>query len=222
MSWESTAAYYRLLNEGVKEHCGSLHSARILLYSVNFAEVEEMQSQGRWDDAAKMLGDIAVRLQTAGADFIMICTNTMHKVASPIEARLSVPLLHIADATGERVVADKIRTVGLLGTRFTMEDDFYRGRLQEKFGLTVLVPEKDDRAIVDRVIFQELCRGVIAEGSRTNYQRIVCELTEKGAEAVILGCTEISLLLSPDDSAVLLYDTTALHAQQGVKVLLSG
>ncbi len=221
MSWESTATYYRLLNEGVKERCGSLHSARILLYSVNFAEVEEMQAQGRWEDAAQMLGDIAVRLQTAGADYIMICTNTMHKVAPAVEARLSVPLLHIGDATGERVVADNIRTVGLLGTRFTMEHDFYRGRLQGKYGLTVLVPEKDDRTIVDRVIFQELCRGVISEGSRRHYRRIVGELAEKGAQAVILGCTEISLLLSPDNSRVLLYDTTALHASQGVAALLS-
>jgi len=221
MSWESTATYYRLINEGVKKQCGALHSAKILLYSVNFAEIEEMQAEERWDDAAKMLGDIALLLEKGGADFILICTNTMHKVASQVEARLAIPLLHIGDATGERIVADNVSTVGLLGTRFTMEQEFYRGRLQEKYGLNVIVPDKNDRAIVDRVIFQELCRGLVDDNSRSEYQRIVRDLAKKGAEAVILGCTEISLLLNPDNSDIVLYDTTALHASQGVRALLS-
>ena len=221
MSWESTETYYRLLNEGIKKQCGALHSAKILLYSVNFAEIEEMQRQERWDDAARMLGDIAFLLEQGGADFLMICTNTMHLVAPQVASRVSIPLIHIGDVTGERIVADNVGTVGLLGTRFTMEQDFYKGLLREKYGIEVIVPEKEDRDLVDRVIFQELCRGIVADNSRVDYQRIVQDLRQKGAEAVILGCTEIALLLPPENSNVMLYDTTALHAGRGVVALLS-
>ena len=221
MSWESTATYYRLLNEEVRRQVGGLHSAKILLYSVDFAEVEMMQTEGRWSEAGILIGEAALRLEKAGADFLMICTNTMHKVVDQVKGYISIPLLHIADATGEKIVEDKLRSVGLLGTRFTMEEPFYRGRLEQTYGLRVLVPNGTDRAIIDHVIFQELCLGIITEDSRAEYQRIVRNLAIQGAEAVILGCTEISLLLRPEDSNLLLYDTTAIHSFRGVKEMLS-
>lgn len=221
MSWESTLTYYRLINEGIRHECGGLCSGKILLYSVNFAEVEEMQLQGRWNDAAALLGEIAARLEAGGADYIMICTNTMHRVAEQVENHITVPLLHIADATAERVIRDNIKTIGLLGTRYTMELEFYRGRLENAHGLDVIVPDTDDRKIVNEVIFKELCLGRVNETSRQEYTRIAGDLVARGAEAVILGCTEISMLLRPEDTSALLYDTTLLHAEQGVRAMLS-
>lgn len=221
MSWESTATYYRLLNEEVRRQVGGLHSAKILLYSVDFAEIEMMQTEGRWSEAAILIGEAALRLEKAGADFLMICTNTMHKVVDQVEGYISIPLLHIADATGEKIVEDKLRTVGLLGTRFTMEEPFYKGRLEQAYGLRVLVPNAADRAIIDHIIFQELCLGIIREGSRTEYLRIARNLAEQGAEAVILGCTEISLLIRLEDTDLFFYDTTAIHSFRGVKEMLS-
>lgn len=221
MSWESTLTYYRLINEGVKAQRGGLNSAKIVLYSVNFAEVEEMQNRGRWDEAADFLSSIALRLVDTGADYIMICTNTMHRVAEQVEQSISVPLLHIGDATAARVTRDGIRKVGLLGTRYTMELDFYKGRLEELHGLEVIVPEPADRRIVDDVIFQELCLGIVNPESRSHYVRITADLVARGAEAVILGCTEISMLLGPADCSATLYDTTVLHVEQGVRALLS-
>lgn len=222
MSWESTAAYYRLLNEGVKNVYGGFHSAKILLYSVNFAEIEELQTAGRWEEAGIILADAASRLEQAGADCMMICTNTMHRVADQVASAIGVPLLHIADATAERIVHDRLKTVGLLGTSFTMEQEFYRGRLEKKFGLQVVIPEDVERKIVHDVIFNELCLGQIREDSRDDYKRIAENLARRGAEAIILGCTEISLLLSSRDTGLRLYDTTAIHAARGVREIISG
>lgn len=220
MSWESTATYYRLLNEGVKQCYGGFHSAKILLYSVDFAEIEVLQMAGKWEEAGTLLSDAASRLEQAGAEYMMICTNTMHKVADQVASSIHVPLLHIADATAERIVHDRVKHVGLLGTRFTMEQDFYRGRLEENFGLQVTVPDKTDRHIVHDIIFNELCLGTISHESKAEYKRIVEDLATKGAEAIILGCTEISLLLQPGDTKLTLYDTTALHAERGVKAIV--
>ena len=216
MSWESTVTYYRLLNEGVKRELGGLHSAKIILYSVDFAEIEEMQVSGRWQEAGTLLAEAAVLLEQAGADCLMICTNTMHKVAEQVASSVQVPLLHIADATAERIVQDGLKTIGLLGTSFTMEEQFYRSRLEDAHGLEVLIPEADDRKIVHEVIFNELCLGHIVEESRTRYIQIAEDLARRGAEAIILGCTEISLLLRPQDTDLRLYDTTAIHAERGV------
>jgi len=220
MSWESTAVYYRLINEEVRRRCGGLHSAKILLYSVDFAEIEELQSGDRWDDAGEMLGAAARSLENAGAELLLICTNTMHKVADRIVEGLSIDLLHIADAAGARLAAERIETVGLLGTRFTMEEDFYRSVLENRYGLTVMVPEQADRRIIDSVIFDELCRGKVKQRSRDEYVRIANHFGERGCQAIILGCTEISLLLRPEDSDMALYDTTAIHAEQAVTAML--
>ncbi len=221
MSWESTATYYRLLNEGIKKIYGGFHSAKILLCSVDFAEIEELQSAARWEEAGLLLADVACRLERAGADCMLICTNTMHKVADQVAASIHVPLLHIADATAECIVADGLNTVGLLGTRFTMEEDFYRHRLENLYGLKVLTPDKADRGIVNQVIFNELCLGSIVEKSRAEYKRIAESLARRGAEAIILGCTEISLLLRSEDTGLLLYDTAALHVQRGIREITS-
>lgn len=221
MSWESTATYYRLLNKGIKKKYGGFHSAKILLYSIDFAEIEELQSAARWEEAGLLLSDAACRLERAGADCLLICTNTMHKVADQVAASIRVPLLHIADATAECIVADGLTTVGLLGTRFTMEEDFYRQRLENRYGLTVLVPNEADREIVHEVIFSELCLGRIVEKSRAEYRRIAEHLAGRGAEAIILGCTEISLLLRSEDTGIVLYDTAALHVQRGIREMTS-
>ncbi len=221
MSWESTATYYRLLNEGIKTIYGGFHSAKILLYSVDFAEIEALQSAARWEEAGLLLADAACRLERAGADCLMICTNTMHKVADQVAASIRIPLLHIADATAECIVADGLKTVGLLGTRFTMEEDFYRHRLENRHGLKVLIPNEADRDIVHQVIFNELCLGSIVEKSRAEYKRIAEHLARQGAEAIILGCTEISLLLGSEDTGLLLYDTAALHVQRGLREIAS-
>ena len=213
MSWESTVPYYRVINETVREQRGGLHSARIVLYSVDFHDVEAMQQSGRWSAAGDTLADAAIALQGAGADFLVLCTNTMHKVASTIERAVSIPLLHIADPTAAAVQAAGVHRVGLLGTRFTMEDDFYRGRLRMLHGLDVVVPDAADRDTVHRIIYDELCMGRVSEASRTKYRRIVLGLVAQGAEGIILGCTEISMLVGPADAPVPTFDTTSIHAR---------
>lgn len=219
MSWESTLSYYRALNEGVKQRLGGLHSAKVVLYSVDFAEIEALQHQDRWSDTAEILADAAKSVEAAGADFLLLCTNTMHKVAPQLEAQLTIPLLHIADATARVLLQDDIRQVGLLGTRFTMEQDFYRERLQQA-GITVLVPEQEQRSVVHRIIYDELCRGIISDRSREQYLEIIGSLAVQGAQAVILGCTEIGLLLQQSDTNMPLYDTTAIHATQAINYAL--
>jgi aspartate racemase len=217
MSWESTVPYYRLINEAIKQRLGGLHSARIVLYSVDFHDVEAMQRTGDWVAAGALLAAAARALQAAGAECVVLCTNTMHKVAPEVEAAVTIPLLHIADATAEAVKDAGLSTVGLLGTRFTMEQAFYRERLSEKHGLRVLTPEEADRAIVHRVIYEELCVGRIVESSRDAYRRIMSALVERGAQAIILGCTEISLLVAAGDCSVALFDTTAIHARRAAE-----
>ncbi|MER5208377.1 aspartate/glutamate racemase family protein [Streptomyces sp. NPDC002825] len=216
MSWESTAEYYRLLNELTRDRLGGLHSARCVLYSVDFAEIEQLQVQGRWAEAGEILAAAARSLEAAGADMVLICTNTMHKVADQVEAAVSVPLLHLADATAEAVRASGLHRVGLLGTAFTMEQDFYRGRL-EAGGLTVRVPDAAGRAEVHRVIYEELCLGVVREESRAAYQTVIKDLVAGGAEGIILGCTEIELLIGPGDSPVPVFPTARLHAEAAVR-----
>ena len=213
MSWESTLPYYRQINEAVRERLGGLHSARLVLFSVDFAQVERLQRSGDWDAAGVLLAEAARALQRAGADFLVLCTNTMHKVAEAIEAAVDIPLLHIADPTAAAIRSAGLRRVGLLGTRFTMEQPFYRERLERRHGIEVLVPVEADRAIVHRVIYEELCLGSVHEASRQAYRQVIARLVERGAEAVILGCTEIGLLLGPHDASVPLFDTTALHAR---------
>ena len=217
MSWESTLGYYRAINEGVKAQLGGLHSAKIAMVSVDFEPIEKLQHAGDWDGTARILVDAAKNVQSAGADFLLICTNTMHKVAPQIEEALEIPLLHIADATAEELLAKGIRKVGLLGTGFTMEQDFYKGRLSEKFGLEVVVPNQADRDIVHRVIYEELCLGKTETDSKAEYLRIIDALAEQGAEAVILGCTEIGMLVQQQDTQVPLVDTTMIHAQKAVE-----
>ncbi|WP_024891154.1 aspartate/glutamate racemase family protein [Luteimonas huabeiensis] len=212
MSWESTLPYYRIVNRTVRERLGGLHSARVLLYSVDFHEIEALQRAGDWSGAGEAMADAARRLQRGGADFLVLCTNTMHIVAEAIEAAVPLPLLHIADPTADALAAAGIRRVGLLGTRFTMEQAFYRERL-ERHGLEVLVPDAAARGQVHRVIYEELCRGVIRDASRAAYREVLAGLAARGAEGAILGCTEISLLVGADDAPMPLFDTTELHAR---------
>lgn len=221
MSWESTVSYYQALNRGVRERLGGLHSARILLHSVDFAEIERLQVQGDWEQAGQVLAKAARSLEAGGADFLLLATNTMHKVAPALEAAVSIPLLHIADATGARLVRDGVRRVGLLGTRFTMEQDFYKGRLSERFALEVVTPDELQRERVHRIIYDELCLGVVNDASRAEYLAIISALAEQGCEAVILGCTEIALLVGQCQAAVPLYDTTAIHAEAAISAALS-
>ena len=220
MSWESTLLYYQQINEGIKKHLGGLHSAKIALYSVDFAEVEHLQSTGEWELAADYLSEAGIKVKLAGADFLVICTNTMHKVAEKIESQTGLPLLHIADATGERITKTGFTKVGLLGTAFTMEQSFYKDRLINKFNLEVLTPNAIDRKIVHDIIYQELCLGVINKKSKKEYKRIMAELVSQGAEGIILGCTEITLLVDKCDTNVCLFDTTAIHAQKAIEVAL--
>ncbi len=222
MSWESTVPYYREANELVKRRLGGLHSARIALCSVDFHDIELLQASGRWDEAGEALARAARSVEAAGADFLVLCTNTMHKVAPAIEAAVSIPLLHIADATAAAVKAAGVRRVGLLGTRFTMEQDFYRGRLEERHGLEVLVPRDEDRGLVHRVIYEELCIGLVSEESRERFREVIRRLVARGAEGVILGCTEIAMLVSPPDSPVPVFDTTRIHAAAAVALALDG
>ncbi len=216
MSWESTVTYYRRLNELVKERLGGLHSARVILYSMDFQEIEQLQQSDRWNEAGQLLAHAARALERAGADCLVLATNTMHKVAPAIEAAVSIPLLHIADPTARAVKQAGLQTVGLLGTRFTMEEEFYRGRLERLHGLTVLVPGKEDREVVHRIIYDELCCGLLLDTSRDRYRQIIRNLVDQGAEGIVLGCTEISLLVSQPDSPVPIFDTTSLHAERAV------
>tara|TARA_B110000483_G_C18052843_1_gene487233 strand:+ start:107 stop:814 length:708 start_codon:yes stop_codon:yes gene_type:complete len=221
MSWESTAIYYRELNEGIKAKLGGLHSARICMVSVDFEEIEKLQQIEDWNGTAVILSEAAIAIEKGGADFLLICTNTMHKVAPQIEANISIPILHIADATAQRLRKAGIKKVGLLGTRFTMEQDFYKGRLVEKYGIDVIVPNEPERKDVHSVIYNELCLGTIDQNSRERYLKIIAQLAANGAEAVILGCTEIALLVKQNHTATPLYDTTAIHAEQAVLEALS-
>ncbi|WP_369114955.1 aspartate/glutamate racemase family protein [Edwardsiella tarda] len=221
MSWESSAEYYRIINQGVREHLGPTASASVVLWSFNFAEIEALQHQGDWSTLSERMVDAAQRLQGAGADVLLICTNTMHRMAPALESALSIPLIHIADPTAAAIKAAGLRKVGLLGTAFTMEQDFYKGRLRERHGLEVIVPEADDRATVHHIIYDELVAGQITPSSRAAYRQVIARLVQASAEAVILGCTEIMLLVQPEDSAVPLFDTTALHAAAAVEAALS-
>lgn len=221
MSWESSLLYYQIINQRANEKLGGHHSAKSLMYSVDFDEIKNLQYQGKWDEATKIMIDSAQRLESGGADFIVICTNTMHKMAKEMEESVTIPLLHIADSTAKEIVKDGIKKVALLGTAFTMEQDFYKGRLTDKFGLDVRVPDEADRMIIHDIIYQELCLGIINDESRQSYLRIIDKLSRQGAEAVILGCTEITLLVSQENCKVPLYDTTRLHAESAVDFALS-
>lgn len=221
MSWESSAEYYRLINEHVKHTLGGLHSAECLLYSVDFAQIEVLQMRGAWEEAGAVLSHAAQALERGGADLIVLCTNTMHKVAPAIETAVHIPLLHIADPTAEALVQSGFQTVGLLGTRFTMEQDFYKNRLVENYGLNVLIPPLDDREAVHRIIYDELCLGHILPDSRRVYQEVMARLVASGAKAIILGCTEIGLLVRDEDSVVPLFDTTKLHALAAAQYAIS-
>ncbi|MET3076334.1 aspartate/glutamate racemase family protein [Pantoea leporis] len=219
MSWESTALYYRIINEQVKQQLGGLHSARSLMYSVDFHEIEKLQAAGEWQKAGEILAEAALSLEKGGADFIVLCTNTMHKVAQQITDAVSIPLLHIADATAQRIRQAGVKKVGLLATAFTMEQEFYKGRLHQS-EIDVLVPDAAGRKVVHDIIYQELCLGVIRDESRAQYRKIIAELVEQGAEAIILGCTEITLLVKAEDASVPLFDTTLIHAEDAVKLAL--
>lgn len=221
MSWESSIEYYRIINETAKEKLGGLHSAKSLMVTVDFAEIEKLQHEGRWDDAAQILVKCAQDLERGGADFIVLCTNTMHKVAGQIQSNTKIPFLHIADATAEKIKASNLQKIGLLGTRFTMEQDFYKGRLAEKYGLDVLIPNEGEREFVHRVIYDELCLGLVKNESREGYKKIMQSLVEQGAEGIILGCTEIELLIKQGDAAVPLFATSFIHAVAAVEYSLS-
>jgi aspartate racemase len=220
MSWESSAVYYRLVNELVRERLGGLHSARCVLLSVDFAEIEALQVSGRWDEAGALLAGTAAQVEAAGADILLLCTNTMHKVADQVAAAVGIPLVHLADATAAAVQTAGVSTVGLLGTAFTMEQGFYRDRLASH-GLTVLTPEADDRAVVHSVIYEELCLGVVSEASRAAYIAVIERLVAAGAEGVVLGCTEIELLIGQADSPVPVFPTTRLHVEAAVSRALA-
>jgi aspartate racemase len=221
MSWESTVPYYRIVNEVIKAKLGGLHSAKVVLISVDFHEVERLQRAGDWLAAGRLMADAARALEAAGAHCVVLCTNTMHKVAADIEQAVKLPLLHIADATGEVIASQRHTTVGLLGTRFTMEQAFYKDRLKARHGLRVIVPAERERDTVHRIIYDELCLGRINEASRVAYQRVMADLVAQGAQAIILGCTEISLLVGAADASVPLFDTTSLHAQHAAAWALS-
>ena len=222
MSWESTAEYYRLINETVKERLGGHHSAKILLYSVNFSELVELQQDGRWQEATEFICEAARRVELGGADCILICTNTMHKMAAEVQRAVVIPLLHIADATAMEIKKKGIGQVALLGTKYTMEEEFYKGRLRMKYGFEVLIPPEEDRNIVNQIIYDELCLGKIEEESKRHFVRIINSLRERGGEGVILGCTEISLLIKDKDSPLELFDTTTIHARAAVDFALVG
>lgn len=221
MSWQSTVSYYQAINNGIKAELGGLHSAKICLYSVDFYEIEKLQHQGNWQQTAVVLSKAAQSIEAGGADFMLICTNTMHKVADEIQKIISIPILHIADATAQKLLADGITKVGLLGTRFTMGQEFYKGRLTEKFGIQVVVPNNSDQTIVHDIIYNELCLGTINDNSREQYLKIVDTLHKQGAQAIILGCTEIALLIQQEHTQVPLYDTTEIHAASAVELALS-
>jgi len=220
MSWESSQLYYQILNREIRERLGGLHSAKCILFSVDFAEIEVLQREGRWEEAGERMAQAARSLEAAGADLLVLCTNTMHKLASYIEAATPLPFLHIGDATAAAIQRAGMQRVGLLATRFTMEQDFYTGRMREEYGLDVLVPDEEDRQIVHGIIYEELCKGEVRESSRQSYVEIIQRLIEAGAQAIILGCTEIGLLISQEDCPVPVYDSTWLHAQAAVDAAL--
>ena len=217
MSWESTQSYYQLLNQGVKESLGGLHSAKIVLVSLDFAEIARLQQQQDWPQMAEILIKAAKRVEAAGANYLLICTNTMHKLAEQVQAAISIPLLHIADAVGENLIQNNHKKVALLGTQFTMEQDFYKQRLADKFSIDVLIPAAQERAIIHNVIYNELCKGIIKSGSKAAYLAIIDKLKQQGAEAVILGCTEIALLVQQADTSMPLLDSTALHCEMALE-----
>ncbi len=221
MSWESTVPYYRIINETVKENLGGFHSAKLVLYSVDFHEIEQLQSSGAWDESGRVLAQAARSLEAAGAEFLVLCTNTMHKVTEAIENAVKIPLFHIADPTAQEIKEAGLSKIGLLGTRFTMEQEFYRGRLHDRHHLDVLIPDEPDRGIVHRVIYEELVLGMVRNGSRAEYRRIIQRLVDRGAQGVILGCTEISMLVGPSDSPVPLFDTTSIHARKAAEYALT-
>lgn len=221
MSWESTTSYYQLINQGVHQSLGGLHSADLILRSVDFDEIERLQHAGEWEKLGIILSNAAYSLEKAGAEGLILCTNTMHKLTQAITQHIDIPFLHIADATAQKLLADKVGKVGLLGTAFTMEEDFYKARLSEKFGLEVIIPKKEQREEIHRVIYSELCLGATEEASRTYFSKVITTLKEQGAQAVILGCTEIGLLISQKESVLPLYDTTKIHAEAAVEWMTS-
>ncbi|MCO4849415.1 aspartate/glutamate racemase family protein [Bacillus vallismortis] len=220
MSWESSTEYYRIINEEIKKKLGGLHSAKCILYSVDFKEIEHYQSEGAWDKAGTALGEAARSLEKAGADFIVICTNTMHKVIGYIQEMITIPILHIADATADQITRQGIRSVGLLGTKYTMEQDFYKSRI-ESHNINVIVPTDEERELINAIIYQELCLGEIKQSSKNTYKKIINHLVDRGAEGIILGCTEIGLLVKAEDSEVPLFDTTFIHAHSAARTSLS-
>lgn len=221
MSWESTALYYKQINEGIKRKLGSLHSAKIVIYSVDFDEIEKLQHTGDWDKTAEILSLAAKNIENASADFLLICTNTMHKVVPIIQKNINIPIIHIADATAKVLQKDNIKKVGLLGTAFTMKEDFYKNRITENFGINVIVPSEEDIKIIHKIIYEELCLGIIKDESRQRYLEIIEKLAILGVEGIILGCTEICMLISPKDTDIKLYDTTTIHAKEAVSLALS-
>ncbi len=222
MSWESSLEYYRIINETTKEKLGRFHSAKSLMYSVDFEEIEILQHQGKWDKATELMINAAQRVEKGGADLVIICTNTMHKMAEEVQKSIKIPLLHIADATAEEIKKQGLKKVGLLGTKFTMEEDFYKGRLSEKFGLEVIIPNEEERQLIHNILYSELCLGEIKSQSKEKFIRIIKNLAAGGAEGVILGCTEIPLLISQEDCEVPLFDTTRIHARFAVEYALKG
>jgi len=222
MSWESSQEYYRIINETARAKLGGLHSAQCLMFSFDFAEIEALQHSGNWEEATRRMIEAAQNLEKGGADFVLICTNTMHKMAKEVQSGIKIPLLHIADPTGEAIKAKGIAKIGLLGTKYTMEHDFYKGRLMNEFGLEVVVPDEADRHIVHGIIYDELCLGVIKEDSKKRYQQIIEKLKAAGAQGVILGCTEITLLIQQADTDLPIFDTTRIHAETAVERALSG
>lgn len=221
MSWESTSLYYKLINEAVREKLGGLHSAQVVMYSVDFHPLEKLMVQGDWRTLEEQLCRFSRQIEAGGADFLLICTNTMHKIADRIQGAVQIPLLHVADATANKIKSEKKSKIGLLGTRVTMTEAFYKGRLIDTHGLEVIIPSEEDMDIVDRVIFGELCKGIIREESRKDYQRIINRMQDRGAEAVILGCTEICMLISPEDVNIQLFNTTDIHAEAAVALALT-
>jgi len=220
MSWESSLEYYRIINETVKEKLGGFHSAKCLMYSVDFEEVEKLQRNGKWDEATALMIDAAQRVKKGGADFVVICTNTMHKMAEEVQNSINIPLLHLADVTAERIKAQGLKKVGLLGTKFTMEEDFYKGRLIKKHGLEVMIPDDEEREAIHNILYNELCMGEIKKISKDKFKKIIDNLVLKGAEGIILGCTEIPLLIDKEDYEIPLFDTTRIHAEEAVEYAL--
>lgn len=221
MSWESSSEYYRLINQQIRAKLGGLHSAKIIMISLDFAEIEKLQRAGKWQEAGNILISAAQKIEKGGADFLLLCTNTMHKLADEVQAKITIPLLHIADVTAQTIQQQKIRHVGLLGTKFTMEQDFYRKRLMDHFGIKVTIPDQDDRQIIHDIIYQELCLGQIQSKSRQQYKNIINKLVANGAAAIILGCTEIMLLIKPSDVSVPIFDTTEIHVKSAVEQAIS-